>query len=299
MLQFEKTYKILLFCTLAFAPLGYSFLDEGAMCSGVKHCLNSEIPGCTDQQKKKNPAIKYNKDFCAPFKELVGRGVPIVSPIPLQMWSYLGREYRVTYNIEGTLPINADMMGFLLDNKPFTAQLINAYQKSTYTIAYTNENRRAFIGNNGRNLAGRFNWVRWDQRNQRNIFFGYGTAKVLMWRLHGVAVVFLDYSPIDSSSIKYTLRSIVFPGNAMLNSIMQMDTFRNVVHSKMLEIVEHVESSANQFAKGDRTPIATSKVFASGPMHKNITTFDAIISGSGWTPKKDAPVRPPKKKRIK
>jgi hypothetical protein len=273
--------------TLLLASYSFAEMNRNAACAAAKKCLALELSSCTIEELKPLEEVTYDAKMCAPIQEIVARGVDPKSSVGFQMFSYLGSEYRVTYQVTGTLPVNADMMNYLMDHTPFTAHLINAYQGTNYSLAFTYGDKWNFHGDNGRNLAGKFRWVLADSAKTkvglRNSFWGEGAAKVLMWKLYGVALVFLDYDPIDQNQVKYRLRSIVFPDNAFLNSIMQMDMFRDVVMDKMRIIVGHVESSARMYAKGDRKPIAKAVDFQKTQwLREQLWTMEALVKRTGY-----------------
>lgn len=260
--------------------------DKGAMCSGAKICLKQDLPTCSAKDQKPNPDITYNEEFCRPFLELHKRGLPPRSAKAMEAYNYLGREYRVVYQLKGQLPVNEDMMLYLFEHMPFTAHLVNAYRGTKYTIAYNSSDRRNFSGDNGANLSGKFNWILQDSlghnKGLRNVFWGFGRTKIMMWKMHGVAVVFLDLYPIDKKNTRYDLRAVVFPANGFLNGIMQMDMFRNVVRDKILEIVTNIDKASNAYAKGDHTPINKYKRFQDPGLMAQLKEFDAIVKGSGY-----------------
>ena len=61
---------------------------------------------------------------------------------------------QLFYENKGTLPLGQNVISYLFDNMPFTADLINAYLGTNYTLEYTSKNRRYFNGSNGRSLSG-------------------------------------------------------------------------------------------------------------------------------------------------
>lgn len=268
------------------AGLASASYDKGAMCSGAKICLKADVPTCSVADKKPNPAIKYDAEFCRPYWELKNRGVQLQTPRALEIYDYLGREYRVTYQLKGVLPVNESMLLYLFEHMPFTAHLVNAYRNTKYTIGYKSSDRRNFDGDNGGNLSGRFYWMMQDSLGQhkglRNVFWGYGRTKVMMWKMHGVAVVFLDLYPIDKKHTRYDLRAVVFPSNGFLNGIMKMDMFRSVVQDKIFEIVSNIDKASNAFAKGDRAPIQKYGKFKEANLAKQLTEFEAIVKGSDY-----------------
>lgn len=279
----RKSLFILLLVALNGLAGGF---DKAAMCSSAKQCLKYNMPGCSIQDQKPNKSIVYNDNYCRPFYELVARGLKLNSAETREIFNYMGREYRIEYMVQGKIPVNEDMMVYLFEHMPFTAHLVNAYRGTKYTITYKTTDRRKFEGDNGSNLSGKFNWILQDSLGQkkglRNIFFGYGRTKVMMWKLHGVAVVFIDLNPVDSKNTNYALRAIVFPANSFLNGIMKMDMFRNVVNDKIREIVGNIEKASYTFAQGNREPIAKYKKFQEPWLAVQLKEFDAVAKGSGY-----------------
>lgn len=278
--------KLTLFILIAVWAAWAAPKDKAAMCSSAKICLYMDIAGCTAAEKRPDPDIKYDSAFCSPYRELKNRGLPLRSTKAFEIYSYLGREYRIIYQAKGVLPVNEDMMVFLFDHMDFTAHLVNAYRNTKYTIQYDSPDRKRFHGDNGSNLSGRFTWVLQDSaghhKGMRNVFWGSGRTKVLMWKMHGIAVVFLDLYPVDKAHTRYDLRPVVFPANSVLNGIMKMDMFRKVVNEKIMEIVTNIEKASNAYAKGDRAPIAKYKAFQRADLAKQLAQFDAVVKGSGY-----------------
>lgn len=262
--------------------------DLHALCAGVKACLNRDLPGCDELDKKPSSKIKYDAEFCAPYYELENRGLKadMKTPYAPEIFARLGRKYRAIYENVGELSTNGHEISFLFDNMPFTAQLINAYQNSGYVLEYTHPNRRYFNGSNGRSLSGEFYWALQDSAGTklcfRNVFFGYGHAQVLRWALHGTAIAYLDMDPIPGGRLKYKLTAIVFPGNSVLNSIMQMGVFRDVVNSKIDNIVKDIKQSSGRYFAGDKEPMLTNTDLKSAENVQNILDFEAVVNGAPW-----------------
>ncbi len=282
------------------------------LCPAVKICLNETLSGCpaTIQQNKR---INYDSVFCAPFKELKARGLSAENPVGREIYTKLSGEYRVLYESQGTVAATASMMSFLFDHMPFTAELINAYQDAKYELNYTNKSHTSFSGTNGRSLSGDFIWALQDsagvQKGFRNVFLGYGRAKVLKWSLRGTAIAFLDMNPMPGGLVQYRLRAVVFPANSILNSIMQMRLFKAVVSDKIDHIVQDVVQSAQSFAKGNKKPIEkllkeketavqkmsqdkknTKPAPHNNNMEKNskrfketLEEFERVVKGKSWT----------------
>lgn len=255
-------------------------LGHLAMCSGLKQCLNYEHPQCNAEEKKPNPDIKYNAEFCSPYLELKQRGLRTDDPRARDLFRYMGRQYRVTYTLNGTIPVSKEMMIYLFENMEFTAQLVNAYRKTKYTITYDTPDRKYFSGDNGDNLSGSFVWLLNDSAGvdtgMHHLFFGRGRTKILAWRLHGTATAVLDLKEASENSVFYEFRAIVSPNGAILNSIMNLGIFNSVVKGKIKEIIENIENAAKEFAKGNRKPIANYAPFKQEKWKKNLQEFEAI-----------------------
>lgn len=262
--------------------------DLHALCSGMKACLSQDVFGCDSLDKRPISKVKYDAGFCAPYHELVKRGIStdMKTAYSPEIFARLGRKYRVIYENKGELPLDENVISYLFDNMPFTAQLINAYLESGYILEYTHPNRRYFNGSNGRSLSGEFYWALQDSAGQklglRNVFFGYGHAKVLRWSLSGTAIAYLDMDPIPNRKLEYKLTAIVFPGNSVLNSIMQMDVFKTVVNDKIDHIVSDIKKSSGQYFSGNKEPMLKSANLKSSENVQNILDFEAVVGGAPW-----------------
>ena len=277
--------KPLFFLFFIFSTFAFSY-EKAKLCPALQACFQETLEECSKEDLKPYKKITYDEEFCAPFQEIKKRGLSVKSDIGKEVYSKLSGEYRVFYKAEGTLPATKSMMSFLFDYMPFTAELINAYQDANYELHYTNRNHTAFSGSNGRSLSGDFIWALQDSLGQkkclRNVFLGYGRAKVLKWSLKGIAIAFLDMDVKDKNTIYYKLTAIVFPANSILNSIMQMNLFKAVVSDKIDNIVQDVVNSAKSFAEGEKDPILKSEVFKTGKYKQELKLFEEVVGGRSW-----------------
>lgn len=262
--------------------------DYRSLCSGVKICLDMDYPTCKAEDQVPWPKVKYDAEFCAPYIEITKRGFKADPGVPMsiEVYARLGRQYRVIYENKGTLPLGADVISYLFDNMPFTADLINAYLDSHYELRYTSPNRRFFSGSNGRSLSGDFYWALQDSAGyklgMRNLFFGYGHAKILKWSLHGTAVAYLDMDEVNRNELKYKLTAIVFPANTVLNSIMQMKVFKSVVDEKIDHIVNDIKKASKSYFSGNKEPMLNSAVLKSDMNVQYIIDFENVVNGGHW-----------------
>ncbi len=273
---------ILIFIALFASSLHAKDPDPGhiAMCSGVKQCLNYDYPQCKTEEKKPNPDIKYNAEFCAPYLELKRRGLPIDSYRTRDLFRYMGRQYRVIYKIDGTLPVSKEAMMYLFSNMEFTAQLVNAYRKTKYTITYETPDRRKFSGDNGDNLFGNFVWLLNDSAGldtgMHHVFFGRGRTKILNKNLYGTATAILDLREKNKDSVAYEFRAIVSPSGPILNTLMNLGVFKSVVNGKIREIIDNIEQAASEFSKGNRKPIYNYAPFKEEKWKRNLREFGDV-----------------------
>ncbi len=256
-------------------------------CSAAKECLDVVLPGCSVEELSPNEEIDYDGEFCAPFVDLVHRGVDLKSPVTAEIFGHLGGRFRVVYTNEGELPVTGDMMSYLFDHLPFTTVLVNVFQKTEYNIHYNSFDRRLFSGDNGGNLYGDFYWVLQDSagvgKGFHNVFYGSGRCKILRWNLHGIAVAVLDMYP-KGDKVRYRFSAIVFPANAVLNSIMKMGFFRDVVNSKIGEIIKNISESSESYVAGNHLPVDTSSVLKSDRYAGELSEFRRVAAGElNWT----------------
>lgn len=255
-------------------------------CSAAKKCLGEVLSGCSEKDLEPDASIEYDDKFCAPFVDLKNRGIDLKSPVTKEMFGHLGSRYRVIYTNEGELPVTGDMMSYLFDHLPFTTVLVNVFQKTEYSIHYNSRDRRLFSGDNGGNLYGDFYWALQDSagvgKGFHSVFYGSGRCKILRWNLHGIAVAILDMHP-EGEKVKYRFSAIVFPANAVLNSIMKMGFFRDVVNSKIGEIIGNISESSESYVAGNHMPVDTSSVLKKRHAEE-LAEFRKVAAGQlKWT----------------
>ena len=262
--------------------------DMRSFCSGMNKCLDIKYEACTGEELKLWPKVEYNDEFCEPYKEIVKRGFPtdFKAPMMVDVFLRLGRQYRAIYENEGTIPLEVNEITYLFDNMPFTADLVNAYLETEYTLQYTSRDRRYFSGGNGHGLSGDFYWALQDSAGAkpalRNMFFGYGYAQILKWSLKGTAIAYLDMDLVAPRTLKYKLKAIVFPANSVLNSIMQLRVFKSVVNSKIDGIVSDIKKASTKYFSGNKKPITKDKRLHTPENERHLAEFNSVVAGGPW-----------------
>lgn len=283
-----KFFLFLLFAIVSLSSAGPT-KDElrRNACAAAKACLGTTLPRCSEQELTPVEGVRFDPDFCGPFKDLRDRGIDLQSPVTFEIFGHLGSRYRVIYETSGKLPVSGDMISYLFDHFPFTTVLVNLFQGTEYTIHYNSANQRLFSGNNGGHLFGDFYWVLQDSagtgKGFHNVFYGSGRCKILKWNLHGIAVAILDMHP-ENGQTHYRFKAIVFPANAVLNSIMKMGFFRDVVNSKIAEIIKNISESSESYVAGNHAPVDTSSILKSPRFAPELAEFREVAAGKiKWT----------------
>ncbi len=277
---YVKVFFLFLCCAAAHTHCQLFAFDKKSFCSGVYHCLEERPAFCTEALCIAGPDIEYDEEFCSIFKELRTRGLEPEKYWGKRIYAYLSRKHRITYMVEDTLPLAAPVMRYLMNHPSFAAQLINAYQKTSYSVRFVDRARKKIRGTNGKDIYGVFTIVLQNDNRFKTTYFGYGTAHVLMWQLYGRVLVVFDYTPVSQESISYRLRCIVFPANSFLKSIMNFVLFRKVVLNILKENIENVQTAALEFHRGNVKPLESYPAFYTPEGRNRINEFRQLLQGS-------------------
>jgi hypothetical protein len=191
---------------------------------------------------------------CLEAKELEARGLRTDHPeFGFRLYRFLGFEYRVVYTIPDTLPISRARLEYLLGDIPLAARLVSHYRKTPYEAVYTNFERTHFRGSKGPRLRGEARLISGSFPEGRLIYIGSGVAEVAFWTLVGPAMMDFRYREIAAADkgpekgvakVAYDLKVVVFPGNGVINSIMNLGMFRNVVTGKVQDVLKDITETA-------------------------------------------------------
>lgn len=251
--------------------------SQSSYCTGVYACLSEKPRSCSSELCRAETGITYDSDFCAVFHELYDRGLQHDSPRGRHIYSLLSKKHRITYEIKGTLPIAAPVLGYLMEHIPFAAQLVNAYEGTSYKARYLDKKRKRFHGTNGDTVSGVFSIVLQNSDQSETVYFGTGTTRLLMWQLWGTGLVFFDYTPVQSEQISYRVRCMVFPGNSFVTSIMKFILFRKLVNGILRDMITAIHRATREFAAGNRKPLESHQGFTTDEGKKRIRSFERIV----------------------
>lgn len=258
------------------------------VCSMSKACLGSAPAACTPAQQKPLPKVKYNAGFCDEAKILTQDGIRFESAQGRMPWIQLGRKLRIEYEESGLLPLPAPAVEYLMSHLGLAVELVNLYEKSTYKLWYKNTDSLSFGASNGKSLSGGFQFLTPRKNLEHHVFYGEGVAalpgplKILFgggkgeMSLRGDALVFLDFQP-RAEKTSWQMRLVVFPEDNMINKAMGMGAFRNKVSSYIQEIIGDISKAAQEYAKGNREPLASSEKLKDPEVAAQLATFEALL----------------------
>ncbi|MBF0430079.1 MAG: hypothetical protein HQK83_02280 [Fibrobacteria bacterium] len=228
-----------------------AFRRQKEYCSLLAKCgIEIQIKECPDSMRVGIKGIEYTDSRCAEARSLEEVGVLSTDYQGQKLYGFLGQKYRVDYKVESTLPIKTSRFEYLLQDIPLAAKVVNAFQKTKYTVSYLDgERRRYWRGDNGDNLSGEANLIAGNIKEKHLVYFGFGIVKILKWKLKGQVLFDFKYKEENNQIIPYDLKVVVFPGGAIVNAIMNMGLFKRVVKNKILEVFKDITDSADDLSK--------------------------------------------------
>jgi hypothetical protein len=260
-----------LLCTFAHARTA----DHSTYCSGMYYCLQETVKGCSAEDYTSGDIPKTDT-YCSIFKDLQARGLRSTSTQGRQIYQKVSGKHHVEYTLEGTLPMPAEVMTHLMNNLPFAAQLVNAYQGTNFQAAYLDKTKKRFSGS-GESLSGIFNTVLQNAGQTRSLYHGFGTTEVLVWRLSGTALVMFDFEEVGPQKLTYRVRCIVFPHNVFVKSILNFFLFRNAIVDVLDETFGDIQDSAMAFHRGEHAPIENYPAFSTPEGRQQIEEFRLLL----------------------
>jgi hypothetical protein len=207
---------------------------------------------CPDPKLVPKPGFKYDSTRCSEARLLVSRGIAPSHPLyGYNLYRFLGMEYRTIYIIQEELPISQERLAYLLADLPLAAHLLSRFQNEPYTAEYTDAGHTRFKGTKGKRLRGDATLISGSTQEKHLFYFGYGVATVAWWTLKGPALMDFSYYPDPARPhvMKYRMKLLVFPGNGVINGIMNLGLFRKVVLSKVKEVLSDITSTAKKLAE--------------------------------------------------
>jgi hypothetical protein len=206
---------------------------------------------CPDPQYVPKPGFTFDSTRCSEARLLHSRGIAPSHPLyGYNLYRFLGMEYRTLYTIEDELPITQERIAYMLADLPLAAHLVSRFQNEPYTAEYMDAAHTRFKGTKGKRLRGDATLISGSPQEKHLFYFGYGVATVAWWTLKGPALMDFSYypDPARPGVMKYRMKLLVFPGNGVINGIMNLGLFRKVVLSKVKEVLNDITATAKKLA---------------------------------------------------
>ncbi len=263
-------------CALAFWPVRARASDHRTYCAGMYHCLQETPQGCSAEQCARLDTFDYSAAYCSLFRDLSSRGLPSTSVQGRQIFQQISGKHRVEYALTDKLPMPGAVMVYLMNNLPFSAQMVNAYQGTAFEASYLDTTRRRFSATS-ENISGVFSTVLRNEPQTSSLYYGYGTVDILAWRLSGTALILLDFEETGPQEITYTVRCLVFPHSVFIKSILNFSLFRRAVIGVLDRTFRAIQNSAMAFDRGEREPIARYPAFATPEGQQQLEAFQRVL----------------------
>jgi hypothetical protein len=224
-------------------------------CSLVRACgLRGGAVTCPAEVAGGVPGVKYDAGRCAPARTLASRGVTAEAPRHYGLFRFLGRRYRVAYEVAGEMPISATRMSYLMDDLPLAARLLTHFQGVEYQAEYLDADRSRLKASRAGTMAAEAERLSGSTGEGRLYYFGYGTSQLGPWKLRGQALVEVRYRPAPSGrGLAYDIRILASPANAVINAFMGLGLFKSVLRGKVEDVLSDIAQAS---AKLDRQGLA-------------------------------------------
>ena len=213
----------------------------------------------------------YDNERCSEAREFSRRGIGPDHPNwGYRLYRFLGYEYRVTYEISDTLPISRERLEYLVGDVPLAAKLVTYYQKQPYTAEYVDFAHTHFKGTNGKHLRGEAKVITGSYEEMHLYYMGSGVAEWGFWTLVGPAMMDFQYweVPGREKRVGYKIKILVFPGNGVINSIMNLGVFRGLVKSKINGVLTDISETAQKMEKSGGKELKQSSAWSADEKKK-------------------------------
>jgi hypothetical protein len=221
-------------------------------CRVMYGCGLQQPPGyCPDAKELGKADFTFDSTRCLEARTLQSRGLSPSNPVVgFQLYRFLGMEYRVVYPVSDTLPLSLDRLEYLLLDLPLAAKLVSHYRNEPYTAQYLDAEHTHFEGTKGKRLRGEARLVSGSVSEKRLFYFGTGTVEIAFWTLRGPALMDFIYAPVEGKKpgVGYSMKLLVFPGNGLINKIMNLGLFKKIVLGQVRDVLKDITDTAHKLA---------------------------------------------------
>jgi hypothetical protein len=220
-------------------------------CSLLRKCGLPAPPACTDALSGGVDGVEYDAERCGPARDLTVRGIDPADPAAFRVFRFLGARYQVVYRLEGQVAISEARLAYLLDDLPLAAALLSYFQKTPYAAEYLDEPpHRRFKGSRGDNLEGEATLLVGRPGDRDLVYFGRGTSRIGPWKLRGLGLVQVRHAPAaDGKGLRYDVRVVAAPVNAVVNLMMRMGIFRRIALGHIRDVLDDIADASAKLDK--------------------------------------------------
>lgn len=234
-------------------------------CALVQACgLTALGRACAPELSNPLDGIVYDAARCAEPRELAAHGVTDETSIGAQTYDFLGRRYRVVFDVKGDAAISLARFDYLAEDLPLAAKLATKLSKTRYVMTYLDTGRRRFHAERADKLTGDAEMLFFDPTLKQRTYFGWGASKFGPWKLRGAAYVDVRVrqSTTDPRAITYDLRIRTAPANAFVNVIMKMGVFKSHVVGQIEDTMKDLIGAAARLTPANLEKILSDSAFA-------------------------------------
>jgi hypothetical protein len=220
-------------------------------CALLVRCgLTPPAEACSPEASAGVSGVTYDDARCGDARELAAHGLSPQDPNAFPVYRFLGKRYRVTYVVEGELPMSPARLAFLLEDLPLAAKLLTRLGKNEYTAEYLDDSRRRFRGTKEGTLSGEATRVAGSVADRWLVYYGLGRSQVGLWKLRGQSFARFRFGPrtAEEPGLAYSLQVVVTPDNAFVNRIMTLGLFRRLVQGQIRQVVDDIDAAGRRLA---------------------------------------------------
>jgi hypothetical protein len=220
-------------------------------CGLVRGCgLPPGTVACPGASSAGVKGVEYDARRCEAPRALVARGVLPDAPRHHAVFRFLGRRYQVAYDVTGDLPLSPVRLSYLVEDLPLAARLLTHFQGVAYSAEYLDADRSRLKASRAGTLAAQAEQVSGSTGEGVLYYYGNGTSQLGPWKLRGQALVEVRYQPAPSGrGLRYRVRILASPANAVINAFMNLGLFKSVLRRKVEEVLLDITEAS---AKLDR-----------------------------------------------
>jgi hypothetical protein len=221
--------------------------DRERFCGLVRACgLPEPTAWCAGVRGRES----YEDRRCAEARRLEASGIDTGSALGYRLFQFLGHRHQIVYAISGEVRLSPSRLAFLVDDLPLAARLLSHFQKTRYTAEYLDGERRRFKGSRGSQLTTEAERILGSPASGRVEYFGHGVSQVGFWKLRGLALVQVDFTPAQGGqAVAYRVRVVSSPANAVVNAIMKLPLFSALVKKYIRETLEDITEAAQKLQR--------------------------------------------------